>query len=93
MRKTSFNSFEFAPGDPGGIKSQEDTIRYIRDLEVRLQTALTALAQMKLERMYAPPPKPRDGMLVLADGVQFDPGSGRGLYVFDEQFGTYVQLG
>ena len=33
-----------------------------------------------LEMRYVAPPKPRDGMLVLADGVNFNPGSGAGFY-------------
>lgn len=35
-----------------------------------------------LEMRYVAPPKPRDGMLVLADGVNFNPGSGAGFYGF-----------
>lgn len=93
MRKTSYNSFQFAPGDPGNITTQADLIRYVQDLEQRLTLAMTALAQMKMERMYAPPDRPRDGMLVLADGVDWNPGAGRGAYVYDEDAATYNQLG
>lgn len=35
-----------------------------------------------LEMRYVAPTKPRDGMLVLADGVNFNPGSGAGFYGF-----------
>lgn len=30
------------------------------------------------------PAKPRDGQLVRADGVLWNPGSGRGLYIYDQ---------
>ncbi len=33
---------------------------------------------------YAAPSKPRDGQLVRADGTEWDPGSARGIYIFDE---------
>lgn len=33
-----------------------------------------------LEMRYVAPAKPRDGMIVLADGVNFNPGSGGGYY-------------
>jgi hypothetical protein len=35
---------------------------------------------LSLGMLYTPPPKPFDGMIILADGVQFDPGSGGGFY-------------
>ena len=33
-----------------------------------------------LEMLYAAPAKPRDGMVVLADGTTWNPGSGGGFY-------------
>ncbi len=33
-----------------------------------------------LDMRYVAPAKPRDGMVVLADGVNFNPGSGGGYY-------------
>lgn len=35
-----------------------------------------------LEMRYVAPTKPRDGMLVLADGASWNPGSGAGFYGF-----------
>jgi hypothetical protein len=34
-----------------------------------------------LKEWNSPPPKPRQGMMVLADGTNWDPGSGAGVYV------------
>ncbi len=36
------------------------------------------------------PVKPRDGMLVVADGVNWNPGSGKGLYEY--RSGTWAKL-
>jgi hypothetical protein len=33
-----------------------------------------------LEKQYAAPPKPREGMIVLADGTDWNPGNGAGYY-------------
>jgi len=35
-------------------------------------------------RLYSEPEKPFDGMAVLADGSMWNPGSGRGLYYYDD---------
>ena len=37
---------------------------------------------ISLGMLYAPPPKPFDGMIVLADGTSWNPGSGAGYYGF-----------
>ena len=37
---------------------------------------------LTLPTAYAAPTKPRDGMLVLADGVLFNPGAGPGVYCY-----------
>lgn len=43
----------------------------------------------QLEVRHVPPDKPRDGMLVFADGTDWNPGAGRGVYVYD---GGWVKL-
>lgn len=35
---------------------------------------------LRLEMLYVAPTRPRDGMVVLADGTSFNPGSGAGFY-------------
>lgn len=35
---------------------------------------------IKLEMTYAAPPKPQEGQVFLADGVNWNPGSGGGFY-------------
>jgi hypothetical protein len=37
--------------------------------------------------LYVAPPKPVDGMVVLADGVKWNPGGGRGFYGYDSSVG------
>lgn len=55
----------------------------------------TRLAQgtkvVEIEVSYAPPAKPRDGMLAFADGTQWNPGAGgRGFYGYSA--GVWTKL-
>lgn len=93
MRETSYNSFRFSEGDPGSISDVAGLLRYVRDLENRCALAFTALAAMKLERQYAPPARPRDGCLFLADGTDWNPGSGEGIYRYNGPTATYAFIG
>ena len=45
----------------------------------------------QLETSHAEPAKPREGMIVLADGSDWDPGSGAGFYGY--YGGAWVKLG
>ncbi len=60
--------------------SQSELVSY---LQKQLQQIGVAFGQSELYILvvsYAEPAKPKDGMLVLADGVQWDPGQGAGMY-------------
>ncbi len=67
---------------PGNVPSAAD------DLPVFLANELYRIAQSMtdaksfelLEMSYSVPAKPRDGMIVLADGTSWNPGSGGGFY-------------
>lgn len=45
---------------------------------------------LELRTSFVEPKKPRIGMLVYADGTEWDPGSGEGLYVFKSGGWTFV---
>jgi hypothetical protein len=46
---------------------------------------------VQLNVLNTAPEKPRDGMLIEADGVNFNPGSGAGCYM--RRAGAWVKLG
>lgn len=54
------------------------------DIQQELRNISRAMGEgndaLLLEMRYTAPPKPRDGMIVLADGTQWNPGSGAGYY-------------
>lgn len=62
------------PNDPALIP------RYLREEFTKIEAALAAPRNIELPVLYAPPAKPRNGMLRNADGVNWNPGSGPGLY-------------
>lgn len=45
-----------------------------------------------MQQRHVAPDKPRDG-LFYADGSDWDPGSGKGIYRFDEGTGTFTFVG
>ena len=54
-----------------------------RELQrVSLAIDLTG-SQLTLAVLNAPPEKPQVGQIVFADGTNWNPGSGRGLYYYD----------
>ena len=56
--------------------------RFIRDELNSIAKAIAELAAGHLEVAYSEPIRPRDGDVRLADGTGWNPGSGRGVYVY-----------
>ena len=48
--------------------------------ELRRISQGTATSYLQLDVLHKAPAKPRDGMVVLADGTDWNPGSGAGFY-------------
>lgn len=66
--------------EPGGETYSSEYL-YRELMKISAQFALIAQGQ-ELEYRTAAPAKPRDGMRVLADGTNWNPGSGKGMYVY-----------
>ena len=60
-----------------------------REFELLAQE-LAETSTVELRPIYAEPVNPREGMIVYADGVQWDPGSGVGVYTYSG--GAWVKL-
>lgn len=89
MRPTNSSMTTYQPADPPADPSQLQ--RFLREELAKLKAAYDALADGFLPVVHAPPAKPRDGMLRNADGLQWNPGSGAGLYRYGA--GTWHYLG
>jgi len=71
----------FIPQEPN-IQSFEELNEYLLDFENRVSIALRNLEvdSINFNPLAIAPDKPREGDLLGADGINFDPNSGAGLY-------------
>lgn len=92
MRDTNFASAQFAQGDPGNIQTLPDLLRYVQDLERRTALAVAGLATGQRDVLHAEPARPRPGLIVIADGTNWNPGGGHGVYFYNAS-GQWIQLG
>jgi hypothetical protein len=69
---------------PNPLPGETDLGMYLQHelqrISIALQTMLTPRVQYA--KLHAAPPNPREGIVVLADGLDWDPGSGSGLYIY-----------
>lgn len=49
----------------------------------KIADAFTETQELELRESFREPERPRDGMIIFADGTHWDPGDGRGPYYFD----------
>ena len=77
MRTPNRNTGLYTPG-----QVPEDAAEMPRFLFEQLQSISAALALVRghLDETHVAPAKPRTGDVVLADGTNWDPGSGQGYY-------------
>jgi hypothetical protein len=60
----------------------QDLPRYVMDELRRLAEALQNVTAHNIEFLHVAPPKPREGMIRGADGTNWNPGAGKGLYCY-----------
>ncbi len=89
------NRFSFLPGQPPSVKPELGAITaYIRRLEQRILSAFSKQSGYDdLTYLTAEPARYWAGMIVLADGTNWDPGSGEGAYRRDAANASWVFLG
>lgn len=76
---------------PGVTPEVEDIVTQLqRELDIIADT-FKGLAYLQLKEVHVAPTRPRKGMVVLADGTDWNPGSGAGYYGY---YGAaWVKLG
>ena len=78
---------------PHGITTVEELVTYLNDtlstlLEQQEETTLTDILNLNL--LNVEPSRPREGMIVHADGTNWNPGAGAGFYGYTS--GSWTKL-
>lgn len=64
--------------------------RYVEEELDAIARDQAETSELELRPVYAEPAKPREGMIVFADGTSWNPGGGQGVYVYAT--GAWVKL-
>lgn len=68
---------------PGPVPQDSAEIpRYLAEEFQRLASILITAPSRQLEFLNVAPAKPRDGMIAGADGTNWNPGAGKGIYCY-----------
>ena len=81
----------YEPESPPSIPENPVLATYLMQELRRIAEAFLGVEEVLLVVLNAEPDKPRDGMIVLADGTNWNPGSGAGFY--GRSAGAWVFLG
>jgi hypothetical protein len=74
------NSVNYAPAP---VPSDPSKLQTYLTLELaKIQAAIFTLAAGSIDTTYTAPTRVQDGMIRLADGTHWNPGSGQGMYVY-----------
>lgn len=80
----------YSPVIPKNVTDVEELRDVIVEELQKLVESIPELDEIVLRPMYRAPDKPRDGMVVYADGTTWNPGAGQGLY--ERRGGAWVKL-
>jgi hypothetical protein len=77
---------------PAPVPAKAEALPAFLTAELRaIASAIQLLAAGHVDMSFAPPAKPRDGDIRLADGTHWNPGSGAGVYAY--YGGSWKKLG
>jgi hypothetical protein len=81
----------YEPSDFPEVEGNEELADFLWKEFQKLSAALLEVDGILLPELNVEPNKPRDGQIVLADGTNWNPGSGAGFY--GRSAGSWVKLG
>ena len=76
---------------PEPLLHEEDILEYLQRELRQISAAFEGVKGIELDELHAAPLRPRNGLIILADGTDFDPGSGAGFYGYSN--GAWAFLG
>lgn len=68
---------------PGPIPSLDNIPLFLNQELRNIASALTSANTHGIDKTYVEPNKPYDGQIVYADGTNWNPGSGAGIYYYN----------
>lgn len=84
---------QYAPVPPEGVDNFTDLLLYITQELQHIADVLEGVEDVQLPKLHVEPDKRVDGMLAYADGTDWNPGSGQGVYIWKEDSGAWALLG
>ena len=85
-------SYTQDPMPPIADEEAQTLASYVDDQLGKIMQSLVEQNEVELRPSTRAPLKPREGMIVYADGTHWDPGAGKGAYVY-KGGGGWVLLG
>lgn len=70
----------YEPTPMGPVVDAQDLADYLHRELIKLSEELTRVNHVLITTRSTEPSKPQEGMVVIADGVSWNPGSGGGFY-------------
>lgn len=80
----------YVPRPMKGSEELEELRKYVEDELLAISRDLSETVALELRPIYAAPTRPREGMIVFADGTSWNPGGGKGAYQYLS--GAWVKL-
>lgn len=80
----------YVPNERASIETVEQLREYLRDELRAVARELSETTTLELRTVFREPERPREGMIVSADGTEWDPGAGAGIYAYVG--GTWTKL-
>ena len=81
----------YEPETVGELRDFDALHVYLEQELRRISNAFLGVDNIQLPTLHVAPDKPREGMVVLADGTDWNPGSGAGFYGY--RSGAWTLLG
>ncbi len=80
----------YNPNEPVDLNTLEDVREWVKRELRQVAQALSETDALELRTVHRPPIRPRDGMIASADGTDWNPGAGVGIY--GRVAGVWVKL-
>jgi hypothetical protein len=81
----------YEPAETAGINTLDSLLEYIIRENRQIAIALAGVSENPMEELHVAPARVKEFMIVAADGTDWNPGAGKGVYAYYS--GTWNKLG